>query len=47
MTDPSSTPDRLVKFLESNNFAVYRKPVNPYLGMLYAVNQNFRKPKTP
>jgi FkbM family methyltransferase len=46
VTDPGSTPERLVRFLEENGFTVYRKPVNPYLGMLYAANQNFGKPKT-
>jgi len=47
VTDPASTPALLVRFLEENNFRVYRKPVNPYLGMLYAVNQGFAKPKAP
>jgi FkbM family methyltransferase len=47
VSDPGSTPDRLVRFLEENRFTVYRKPVNPYLGMLYAVNQDFSKRKRP
>jgi FkbM family methyltransferase len=38
VTNPDHTPDHLVKFLEKNGFTVYRKPVNPYLGMLYAAN---------
>jgi hypothetical protein len=33
-----------VEFLESKGFTVYRKPVNPYLGMMYAVNRNFGQP---
>jgi FkbM family methyltransferase len=40
ITDPAYTPEKLAKFLEASGFVVYRKPVNPYLGMLYAVNRN-------
>jgi FkbM family methyltransferase len=43
VTDPACTPDHLVKFLERNGFTVYRKPVNPYLGMLYAANHSYTK----
>ena len=45
ITDPAHTPARLVSFLEANHFTVYWSPVNPYLGMLYAANQRFGKPK--
>ena len=45
VSDPAYTPEKLVQFLESNGFTVYRKSVNPYLGMLYAVNHAF--PKKP
>jgi FkbM family methyltransferase len=38
VTDPRHTPEQLAKFLEQNGFTVYLKPVNPYLGMLYAAN---------
>jgi FkbM family methyltransferase len=38
VSNPEHTPQALAKFLESNGFAVYRKPVNPYLSMLYAAN---------
>ena len=41
VTDPNHTPRALIRFLESNGFTVYRSPVNPYLGMLYAVNKRF------
>jgi FkbM family methyltransferase len=41
ITDPRHTPRALVRFLEGNSFTVYRSAVNPYLGMLYAVNQRF------
>jgi FkbM family methyltransferase len=44
ITDPAHTPQKLVEFLESKGFTVYRKPVNPYLGMMYAVNRNFGQP---
>jgi FkbM family methyltransferase len=43
VTDPAHTPAKLVKFLEEKGFAVHRKPVNPYLGMIYALNRDFRK----
>jgi len=39
VTNPEHTPDKLAAFLEKNGFTVYRKPVNPYLGMLYAANR--------
>jgi len=45
VTHPEHTPERLVRFLEENGFTVYRKPVNPYLGMLYAANH--RVPARP
>jgi len=38
VTDPRHTPELLARFLEQNGFVVYLKPVNPYLGMLYAAN---------
>jgi FkbM family methyltransferase len=41
VSDPRHTPSQLVRFLEANSFTVYRSPVNPYLGMLYAVNGRF------
>jgi hypothetical protein len=44
VTDPAHTPQKLVEFLESRGFTVYRKSVNPYLGMLYAANHRYRKP---
>jgi hypothetical protein len=45
ISDPAHTRARLVRFLEDNPFTVYRSPVNPYLGMLYAVNQRLVKSK--
>lgn len=44
ITNPAHTPRALVRFLEDHGFTVYRSHVNPYLGMLYAVNQQFMKP---
>lgn len=44
VTDPAHTPENLIRFLEANHFTVYRSPVNPYLSMLYAVNQRYSKP---
>jgi len=41
VTNPAHTPRALIRFLEANSFTVYRTPVNPYLWMLYAVNQRF------
>jgi FkbM family methyltransferase len=41
--DPSHTPARLARHLEGRGFTVYRRPVNPYLGMLYAMNRSFSK----
>jgi FkbM family methyltransferase len=41
VSDPRHTPRALLRFLEANSFTVYRSPVNPYLSMLYAVNQRF------
>jgi FkbM family methyltransferase len=47
VSDPAHTPEKLVAFLESNGFTVYRKAVNPYLGMLYAANHSYaKKPPT-
>jgi len=43
VTDPGHTPALLGRFLEQNGFTVYLKPVNPYLGMLYAANRNWTK----
>jgi FkbM family methyltransferase len=45
VTNPAHTPALLVRFLEANHFTVYWKPVNPYLGMLYAVNQRYVRPR--
>jgi FkbM family methyltransferase len=45
VSNPDHTPEKLVRFLEENGFTVYRRPVNPYLGMLYAANHSF--PKRP
>lgn len=45
VTNPAHTPALLVRFLEENHFTVYWKPVNPYLGMLYAVNQRYERPR--
>jgi FkbM family methyltransferase len=45
VTDPRHTPELLARFLEQNGFAVYRKPVNPYLGMLYAANHGPGHPR--
>lgn len=45
ISDPAHTPEKLVSFLRDNGFTVYRKPVNPYLGMLYAANHRFSKGK--
>ena len=38
VTNPEHTPEKLARFLEQNGFTVYQKPVNPYLGMMYAAN---------
>ncbi|HLY12392.1 MAG TPA: FkbM family methyltransferase [Planctomycetota bacterium] len=38
VTNPDHTPEKLARFLEQSGFAVYLKPVNPYLGMMYAAN---------
>lgn len=40
VTDPAHTPEKLARFLENHGFVVYRKPVNPYLGMLYAAKRD-------
>lgn len=47
VTNPAHTPPNLVRFLEANGFTVYRKSVNPYLGMLYAANHGFSGRKRP
>lgn len=40
VSDPAHAPDSLVRFLELHGFSVHRKRVNPYLGMIYAMNRN-------
>lgn len=47
VTNPDHTPEKLARFLEANGFTVYLKPVNPYLGMLYAANHGGPKPGAP
>lgn len=44
VTNPEHTPEKLSRFLEEKGFAVYLKPVNPYLGMLYAANHGKSTP---
>lgn len=45
VSDPAHTPEQLVRFLQAGGFTVYRKPVNPYLGMLYAANPGYSRRK--
>jgi FkbM family methyltransferase len=42
ISDPNSSPGKLIKFLLDNNFSVHAKKVNPYTGMIYAVNKAFK-----